>query len=322
MPPAPIKRRGLLGLILSLPIFSHSSEPGSPSFELVPQPRPGEEMRMDFERRTERNGAVLQWYRTPLHLQVAQVDPDGSILLHWTEGPATILAADPQRRPILETGLAVMHGVTLAVRLDARGQVRSLDNVAEVRHLCLEMIDRLSTSMAPHTASGPIVAAFLPALKAAFATEPVVAAASLREPHILLGAMGRRFDADEAVQFPTALDNPFGGPPIAAIAKFSIRRVQPRSHRAELGWLMVSDPVATTAAVRPALEGAATIAAAMSPDATAPAVPAAPPIDLQERGDFVVDTQSAWPISVSHTRRASVGPHLQVQTHTFTRHGA
>lgn len=134
--------------------------------------------------------------------------------------------------------------------------------------------------------------------------------------------MGRRFGADEPVQFPTAQDNPFGGPPIAAIAKFSIRRVQPRSHRAELGWLRVSDPVAITAAVRPVVEGAAAIAAAMSPDATAPAVPAVPPIDLQERGDFVVDTQSAWPISVSQTRRVSVGPLLQVETSTFTRHGA
>lgn len=322
MPSTPLKRRGLLSLILSLPIFSPSTEPGSPSFELVPQPSPGQEMHLSFERRTERNGAVLQWYRTPLHLQVAEVDPDGSILLHWTEGPATILDADPQRRPMLETGFAVMRGLTLAVRLNARGQVQSLDNVAEVRRLCLDMIDRLSASLASDAASDPLVAAFLPALGTAFATEPAVAAATLREPHILLGAMGRRFGADEPVQFPTALDNPFGGPPIAAIAKFAIRRVQPRSHRAELGWLMVSDPVGTTAAVRPAVEGAAAIAAALSPEAAAPAMPAVPPTDLQERGDFIVDTQSAWPISVSHTRRVSIGPHLQVETHSFTRRAA
>ena len=85
---------------------------------------------------------------------------------------------------------------------------------------------------------------------------------------------------------------------------------------------MVSDPVTITATVRPVVEGAAAIAAAMSPDASAPAVPAAPPIDLQERGDFVVDTQSAWPISVSHIRRVGIGPHLQVETHSFTRRGA
>lgn len=51
-----LKRRNLRSLILSLPIFSRSSEPGSPSFELVTQPRQDQEMRLA----PERNGAVLQ----------------------------------------------------------------------------------------------------------------------------------------------------------------------------------------------------------------------------------------------------------------------
>lgn len=315
--PTPIKRRSLLSLILSLPIFSRSTEPGSPSFELVPQPQPGQRLCMNFERRTERNGTVLQWYRSLLHLQVAEVAADGGILLHWTESDAAILEADPQRRPLLETGLAVMSGATLAVRLDARGQVYGLDNVADIRRRCLSMIDRLSTAKTPGATHDAFAASLLPALAAAFSTEPAVATASLREPCILLGAMGRRYGADEPVQFRTALESPLGGPAIPAIAKFSVRRVQPRAHRAELGWLMVSDPVATAAAVRSVVEGAAAIA--MSPKTTAPTVPAVPPVALEERGDFVVDTQTAWPTSVTHTRRVSVGPHLQVDTNSFIR---
>jgi hypothetical protein len=314
-----LKRRGLLGLIMGLPIFGRSAEPGPPSFELVPQPRVGQGMRLLFERRTVRSGTVLQWYRVPLHIQVDEASPDGT-LLRWAQGAGTVLGADPQLRPLLESGLAVMNGVPLAVRLDARGQVQSLDNVAEVRRLCLDMVDRMIASLASDEATRAFVDTLLPAMKAGFATEPLVAAASLREPQILLSAMGRRFGADEPVEFRTALGNPFGGPAMPAIARFSVHGVDKRAQRAKLGWLMVSDPAATTAAARSAVEDVATLAAAAG--AAAPVTAALPPVALEERGDFVVDTQTAWPIAVTHTRRVTAGAHAQVDTSTFTRDGA
>jgi len=51
-------------------------------------------------------------------------------------------------------------------------------------------------------------------------------------------------------------------------------------------------------------------------------VAALPPVALEERGDVVVDTQTAWSIAVTHTRRVTAGAHAQVDASTFTRDGA
>ncbi|MDQ2735361.1 MAG: hypothetical protein M3Y55_10320, partial [Pseudomonadota bacterium] len=287
-----LQRRGLLALIASLPVFGRSAEPGPPSFELVPQPRVGQEMRFHFERTTTRNGTVMQRYRMPISVKVIDVSLDGT-LLRWTEGEAEVLDADPQRRPQLAIGLSLMRDVPLDVRLDAMGRVWALDNVSDVRKACLGMIDRLLTSMGADGGQRAVVDAMRPALLAAFATEHAVAVASLKEPQLLLGAMGRRFGADEPVQFRTELDNPLGKP-LPAIARFSIRRVQRRSNQAELGWLMVSDPAATTSLARTAASLATAIAAAATAKGTiAQDAAETPSVALEERGDFIVDTRTS-----------------------------
>lgn len=303
MPPTPIQRRGLLRLLMGLPVFGRSAEPGPPSFALLPQPRAGDELRYGFERRVLRGDAVLQWYRMPLRLQVLQAGSNGA-LLRWAGGAATIVDVDPRYRPVLEAGLAVMQDVVLDVVVDAVGQPLALDNAAHVHLHCLAMVDRIGDTLAADPAHRPLVEALMPALKASFATEAVVVAACLKEPRALLAAMGHRFGAGEAVEYHTVLDNPFGGPAVPAIGRFSVRRVQARRQQAELGWLMASDPAALSAMVHSV--------AGSAEGSTAPAM------ELDERGDYVVDTRTAWPVSATLTRKVVFGGQVQVDSTSFT----
>ena len=314
MPDLPLKRRGLLGLIAALPIFGRCADAGPPSFELVPALQTGQQWHFAFERKVVRGGAVMQWYRAPLRVRVLETDAAGA-LLEWVEGQQTIIDADPQRRPLMEIALAALRDVPLRVRVDACGRVESLVNIAEVRGLCLALMDAAAAGLAADPAKAPMIAAVLPALKAVFGTDAMVSAASLREPAILLGAMGRRYGAPEPVEFRTGLPNPMGGEPLPAIARFSIRSVSPRSRRAELGWLMVSDPVATQAMARAGIDQAArAIAAAtlVKPNIDVPA------LSLEERGDFVVDTATAWPVRVTHQRTVRAGTLAEVDQASFS----
>jgi hypothetical protein len=180
------------------------------------------------------------------------------------------------------------------------------------------MIDRLFSSMAASGEQRAFVEAVRPAWAAAFATEHAVTVAALKEPQLLLAAMGRRFGADEPVQFRTELESPLGGS-VPAIARFSIRGVQRRSNRAELGWLMVSDPAASAALVRTAVGHATAMAAAVAPPATtAHKLPEMPSVAIEERGDFIIDTRTSWPISVSHTRQVMAGARSQSDTTSFS----
>lgn len=312
---AEVKRRTLLGLIASLPIFGRCADAGPPSFELIPQLQAGQHWRFAFERKVTRDGAVMHWHRAPLDVRVLEADAGGA-LLEWIEGPQTIVDADPQRRPLLALSLAAMREVPLRLRLDAAGRVQALANPGEVRGLCLALMDASASQLGQEAATREVVHAMLPALKAAFGSDELVAAATLREPMILLGAMGRRFGADEPVEFRTALANPLGGAPLPAIARFSIRAVQPRAKRAELGWLMVSDPVATGAMAQAGVDAALRIATPAAGQGAGGA--ALPAVLLEERGDFAVDTVSAWPTRVAHQRAVRVGASAQVDTITFS----
>ncbi len=321
MESTPLKRRGLLGLIAALPIFARRAEAGPPSFELEPGLVAGQHWRYAFERKVQRGGQVMHWYRATLRLRVLESGADGT-LLEWIEGDQVIVEAHPSRRPVMEMGFEIARDLPIVVALDAAGGVRSLANLDVVRTHCLALMDALAARWRDRPDTAALADNLLPAMKAAYATDAMVAAATLKEPMLLLGAMGRRFGADEPVEFRTALANPLGGEPLPAIARFAIRDVRPGEHQAELGWLMVSDPVATDSMAR---EGAATaanvVAAAVGPDKARLAADAAalPAITLEERGDYVVDTATAWPVRVTHARTLRAGALVQVEETWFTR---
>ena len=171
MTPPTLKRRGLLGLVASLPIFGRSAQAGPPSFELLPELQAGQHLEFAFERKVQRNGEVMHWYRGPLHVRVLETDGDGA-LLEWIEGPQTIVDAHPQRRPLLELGLAASRDVALQVRVDRAGRVQSLANAEEVRLAGLSLMDAAAVQIATRPGAGPVVAAMLPALKSAYADGP------------------------------------------------------------------------------------------------------------------------------------------------------
>ena len=312
-----LKRRGLLGLIAALPIFGRSAQAGPPSFELAPAIQARQHWTFAFERKVTRDGAVMHWYRSTLRLRV--LDADDGATIEWIEGDQAVVDAHPQRRPLLELGLAAMRDVPLVIGLDAAGRVSALHNADAVRAASLDMLDAAAAHFGAQTEAAPVIAAMLPAMKATLATEAMVTAAALKEPLLLLSAMGRRFGADEPVEFRTTLVNPMGGEALDAIARFRIHGVDSRAGQATLGWLMVSDPVATDAASRANVLRGAAIAGVADAPATADAIAALPAFSLEERGDYVVDTASAWPVRVTHARTVRAGPHAQVEETSFRR---
>jgi hypothetical protein len=316
-----MKRRGLLGLVAGLPIFGRCADPGPPSFQLVPDLRPGQDWRFAFERKVLRDDVVMQWYRAPLHVRVLDSSADVA-LLEWAEGEQTIVDAHPQYRPLMALGLAAARDVPLQILVEASGRIRALANPAEVRARCLSVVEATAALWRASASTAPLADALLPGLRAAYRTDAMVGASALREATILLGAMGRRFGAGEPVEFRARLGHPTGGEPLEAIARFAIRAVQPRRKRAELGWLLVSDPLATDAAARQAAGQAVDIASAIAgkkDEDMAAALAAMPPVTLEERGDFVVDTGTAWPLQVVHTRTVRAGARTQVDRASFSR---
>jgi hypothetical protein len=190
------------------------------------------------------------------------------------------------------------------------GRLIDLENAGEMRGLCLAAMERSLKALAAQPGWAQAIPAVRQAMQAAIGSEDLVRDLVLKEPHILFGAMGRRYGAETPLEVRTTLASPLGGGEIPVIGRFAVRRVEPRRHRAELGWLMASDRRAAADAAEAAVEELMANMELEPPEGMQ--LPGA--IDLDDRADFVVDTRSAWPLSVHFTRRLTAGGQQRVDT--------
>jgi hypothetical protein len=305
-----LSRRGLLGLLAALPIFNRCRAEGPPSFELVPQPVAGQHLRFVQRRRRTRGGVVEADVVTPITVDVMEAGSSGTIA-SWQAGAMTVREVSAERRAGMEIA-ATSPSPPLVIQFDERGCVQSLLNLDEVREAYATFIDRLGSSLPAEADQRVAVEQLLAGLKLVLEDERAAAITSMREPQMLFSACGRRYGAGEPIQFDTLLQSPFAGPPIRAIARFSIRTVDKRRGEAELGWLMASNSGDTTAVAD------ASVRRLLHPLADT-AVPDTPRVELEERGDYRVDLRTAWPTWVKHERRVVAGDVESVDMTSFER---
>jgi len=161
----------------------------------------------------------------------------------------------------------------------------------------------------------PARAALAPAIRAATApvleSDAFITGALVKEPAILLGAMGRAFRVGEPLELRSTVVSPLGADEIPVLGRFTVRGIDPDRHQAELGWMMVVDRPRLARSIAAGVDDIGRRLAAAGPGvdgATAPAPPEDLAIDFDDRADFVLDTATAWPIRVRHVRRVSSGP--------------
>jgi len=307
-----LSRRGLLGLLAALPIFNRFEAEGPPSFELVPQPVAGQQLRMVQRRRRTRRGVVEADVAVPVTIDVMEAGGSSGTIASWRAGAMTVREVSAERRASMEIA-ATTPSPPLVIQFDERGCVQSLLNPDEVREAYAAFIDRLGSSLPLQADQRVAAEQLLAGLKLVLDDERAAAAMSLREPQMLFSACGRRYGAGEPLQFDTLLQSPFAGPPIRAIARFSIRKVDRRRGEAELGWLMASNSDDATAMADASVRRLVQLLG----DTAAPAD--MPKVELEERGDYRVDLRTAWPTSVKHVRRVVAGDVESVDVTSFER---
>jgi len=170
----------------------------------------------------------------------------------------------------------------------------------------------------------PVRSALLPIL----GNDAYIAQSVLKEVSILLGAMGREYRVAEPLEVRSSVPSPLGTGEIPILGRFTIRAVNARAHRASLGWLMVVDRRQAARLVSGELQAPIDQLADAAAEGREEHTPidtrgladtATAALDLDDRGDFDVDTASAWPTRVKHTRSMSAAGASRVDTVEFSR---
>lgn len=324
MPPFDTTRRGILGLIGSLAIFRGAPRAAVPdTFTLAPRLEAGQAMSWRFEQAVRRNGALAHHSRSQVTLEVLDA-VDGGWLARWTTDRSELLDADPRMKPLMALMQDLWDGVPVPFFLDAAGSVAGLADIDPLRERMLVSMARMLDHLLGHPALAPAEPHIRATLEPLMTHDAFLEQSMLKEARILLGAMGREYRVGEPLEVRTRIDSPLGSGEIPVLGRFSIRGVDVRAKRASLGWLMVIDTrsAARTIAAEmgEALEPLAEIADEPV-DLQATLGAAAAGLDFDDRGEFEVDTATAWPVQVTHERKVTNAGQSRVDRVEFSRVG-
>ena len=322
-------RRTLLTLISGLSVF-RAARSGSPeTFTLVPQLAQGQVLRYRQELQLVRNGVVGHRSRSTVTLEIRH-RMAGGWLARWTSSGGELLEADPRVRPMLEVLQALWDDVAIDLLLDEGGHVTGLADPAAVRALGAESLDRLVALLSADPARAPMAGPLRAAMQPTLDDGGMLAQNLLKEPGILLGAMGRDYRVGEPLEVRTRIPSPMGTGEIPILGRFQVRGISSRDSRADIGWLMVIDRASAAHilgaeildVVRRVESAQPTLADEQArPVSESTIADAMATLDFDDRGDFVVDTTTAWPVSVRHIRRISAAAGSRVDTVELTRLG-
>lgn len=313
-------RRALLALIGGLPIFhpARASKPGTVT--LMPRLAEGQSLRYRKETEQWRNGALSLRSRSEVTLEVLQ-RLDGGWLARWTENDeGGSLEADARMLPMLQSMQDLWDGLPVDLVLDEAGRVAGLADPARVQALAGASLDRLVGAMPAEPDNGLSAEGLRAMLAPILGDGTYLGQSLLKHPAILMGAMGLTYRVGEPLEVAGMAASPVGEGEIPLLSRYSLRGIDAVGGRADLGWLMVMDRRRAVSAIAPAIHKLLDTAGAASNEAIKPSLDAAlAQLDLDDRGDFIVDTTTAWPLRVRHERRTVNGPASRVDRLALTR---
>lgn len=285
-------RRSLLALAGALAIFRPARAAGPQAFTLVPALEPGQRVAYRLTQRVMRNGAV--GLRSSARVSLEIVAPvDGGWHARWMTDEPQILEAPAALRPLFEAMAALWDGVPVDLVLDTHGRVAGLREIDALRRRLQASIDRVLPLLPG--AADPVLQQVRSLMQPFMDSDSTIAQALLKEVSILMGAMGRDFAVGRPLRLPGRAPSPLGTGEIPTLGRFELRSVDGARGEAELGWLLAVDDrrLSQLLAEELAAIGVVPVAAGVQP------------LDFADRGDFVVDIRSAWPLRIRHERRAS-----------------
>jgi hypothetical protein len=318
-------RRTLLALIGGLSVFRTAQSGAADTFTLVPQLAVGQTLRYRQSLQLVHNDVIAYRQRSTVAVEIRERIADGW-LARWTSFGGELLEADPRMRPMLGVLQALWDGAAIDLLLDEGGRVTGLADPATVKALGATSLDRLMALLLADPSRAPMADVLRAAIEPTL-THDVLARSLLKEPAILLGAMGRDYRVGEPLEVRTRIASPIGSGEIPILGRYQVRGLSSRDARADIGWLMVLDRASAAHTV-----GTAILDVARRAEAAGPGRPgelreavndsgitdAMATLDFDDRGDFTVDTATAWPVNVRHVRRIAVGSGLRVETVEFT----
>lgn len=300
----------LLGLLLAA--SAAPAQPTGPGASLV--------LRVPFER--------VPGERSTLHVARSRAEREGGVLLDSTRGAwlvdERVLAVRPRsytfawtyraegdepglREPRFDLATNTLEGRPIVFRTDTTGTPYQIANGDSLR----AAIDGALLRLAPRLAPDDRI--LLDGVRATAATDGGLEAMLVADAERFHLASGNRYPVGRAITYRSELPNPFGGPPIPAVARYEVRRRAPGDALLTVEWRQTPDAEALARILVEMLSEVAPGALRLTPAEIARR------FGVEERAVFRLDPGSGRPERLRYVKTVRFGDRVRTERLTIER---
>lgn len=296
------RRAVRVALVVGLALLFSASGAFAQPFTISPGFKAGDAFALLVTKSRDRveGGSVVFRGRaeTPVEVRVVETGPAGT-LLDWTFGPTRVL--EPANLPP-PPDASLFDGITLRLRLDESGRVRSIENYEQVRQR-LDAATAALLATIPDAGTRDRVAVLL---RESLGGKERVESLVLDDVAPYFLPFSAPLDSSRPTRRDVELPSPVGGTPLRAVDELTVVRLDAQAPEALaiVHWTQTMDP-AELARLAREIEQRARERANLQPGTSVPPVP----INLERRleGRYEIPLQGTRAPRVAEVRRRSGG---------------
>ena len=256
--------------------------------------------------------------RARIDVRVVEVTP-GGFLLSWTEGKPRVddpAHASIATNPIVKPTLEMVAGLRILLEVDAKdASIRGVPNWQEIQKKLRAWGDATATELGKQPAVPRVaIAQMQEQILQMSGTRAQVEKTASFQAEIALAATGRTYKLGEALEYAVELASPLGGPPIPRRNRFTLRSYDAKTGRATVEWSQTVNEHAARSAIERYMRELAEKMGRPVDDLSE-----LRSLSVHDRGTFVLDAKTGWPLDVHTIRTTTLGAGSQVEEHRFTR---
>lgn len=292
----------------------------APAVLAQPEARGASLLRVPFER--------VPGERSTLHVARSRAEREGRALVDSTHGAwlvdERVLAARPRSytfawtyraegdepgllAPRFDLATNTLEGRPIVFRTDTTGTPYQIANGDSLRAAIDGAVRRLAARL------GPDARVLLDGVRATAATDAGLEAMLVADVERFHLASGNRYPVGRAVTFRSELPNPFGGPPIPALARYELRRRAPGDSLLTVEWRQTPDAEALARILVDMLAEVAPGALRLTPAEVARR------FGIEERATFRLDPGTGRPEQLRYVKTVRFGDRLRTERLTIRR---
>jgi hypothetical protein len=284
--------------------------------ELKPRWKRGDALRYEMTRThaREADGKVVRKVvtRTPVELEVVDVDEEGSII-RWTQGSTVFDDPKFDDDPTARATSAIQKGLDIDLDIDGEGVLIGVRNWKEIRGIGHKVQDTVLAQMAKAGTPKATIEAVRKDTDKLFATKESIEAAFGKHAVLLFYPYGEEYEFEKSVPYEGEIINVLGNEePLPAKGEYLLKSIDKDTMIAVILFKQVLDQKEAGTVLRKWFED-------IAKRTGKPAPKELPDLQVEESMEYEFDLVSGWVKAVTHTRTVKEGTKAQTETVTLIR---